>query len=137
MCSRLHPDAAPVDLVVVHLEAIDASAASLSAAERERAQRFCSASERCWYLAAHAMLRELLAERCGMAPASLDFVAGEHGKPALAGSPWQFSLSHREGLAVYAFALGRAVGVDLEPIRPFALADAVAQSAFPRRELKA
>jgi len=87
--------------------------------------------------AAHSLLRKLLGARLGEAPASLRFQRGKHGKPALPGARLQFSLSRSAGLAGYAFARGRSVGIDVEAIRPLADADAIAARVFPRREYQA
>lgn len=119
------------------LESIDARAASLSAAERERAARFRSNADRRRFIAAHSTLRELLGARSGSPPESLQLESGKHGKPVLAGSRLQFSLSRSGELAAYAFARGRAVGIDVEAIRPLAAADAIAAKTFPYREWRA
>lgn len=125
--ARLDPDGA----------AIDPRVASLSAQERERAARFRFHADRRRYIAAHSRLRELLGARCGSPPESLQLESGKHGKPALSGSRLQFSLSRSGGLAAYAFAWGRAVGIDVEAIRPLATADSVAARTFPPREWRA
>lgn len=108
-----------IDVIVAPLdvepESIEQGAASLSAAERERAARFRFDADRRRFVAAHSMLRALLAEREG------------RGR-------WCFSLSRSGELAAYAFARGGAVGIDVEAIQPLAQADAVAARIFPRRE---
>jgi 4'-phosphopantetheinyl transferase len=89
-------------------------AATLSAAERERAARFHSREhERRWAIA-HGALRTILAERLGCEPAAVEFRSGEHGKPELAGREPCFSLSHCDDLALVAVA-DAEVGVDVEP----------------------
>jgi 4'-phosphopantetheinyl transferase len=125
--ARVHPE----------LEAICRSAASLSAAERERAARFRFDADRRRFIVAHSTLRELLGARCGLPPGSLQLESGKHGRPVLAGSSLQFSLSHSGELLAYAFARSRAVGIDVEAIRPMAGADAIAARTFPRREWRA
>ncbi|HKX19635.1 MAG TPA: 4'-phosphopantetheinyl transferase superfamily protein [bacterium] len=56
-----------------------------------------------------------------MSPAVIEFCYGSSGKPSLGpcGSrhPLRFNLSHSEDTALYAVALGREVGVDIERIR--------------------
>lgn len=48
-------------------------------------------------------------------PRLLRFEAGRHGKPRLTGEDrLRFNLSHSGGVALYAFALDREVGVDVE-----------------------
>jgi 4'-phosphopantetheinyl transferase len=119
------------------LESIDLSVASLSAAERERAAWFRFDADRRRYIAAHSALRELLGARCGLPPESLQLESGKHGKPVLASGSLQFSLSRSRELVAYAFARGRAVGIDVEAIRPLPDADAIAARTFPRREWRA
>lgn len=54
-------------------------------------------------------------------PAELCFERGVYGKPRLFNPrvrDIRFNLSHSAGLAVYAVAVGREVGVDVEQIRP-------------------
>lgn len=69
---------------------------------------------------------------------SLRFNFGPQDKPSLEMqglSPRvNFNLSHSHGLAVYAFALGREVGVDVELIRPEFIGDDIAERYFSSRE---
>jgi 4'-phosphopantetheinyl transferase len=135
---RVHSVIEGVEIIVarVHpeLAAMEPSAGSLSRAERERAARFRFDADRRRFIVAHSTLRQLLGARCGALPESLRLEPGKDGKPLLAGSRLQFSLSRSGELAAYAFAWGRAVGIDVEAIRPLAAADAIAARAFPRRE---
>jgi 4'-phosphopantetheinyl transferase len=87
-------------------------------------------------LCARGLLRALLGRYLQQEPASLRFVVGEHGKPALVedtdGSPaaaprsstetsraprLSFNMSHSGRLALYAFSHAGAVGVDVEVAR--------------------
>ena len=90
----------------------------LSEEERRRASRFVRDVHRRRFVAAHGALRSILAAYVNAEPAALDFVSGEHGKPALrdvTGRPSvEFNLSHSDDLALVAVARARAVGVDLE-----------------------
>lgn len=102
-------------------EARAASSRSLlSDEERARAARFVREVHRRRFVVAHGALRIILAGYVGIEPASLTFVAGEHGKPALrsdhlTGRPAvEFNLSHSDDLALIAVAHARPVGVDLE-----------------------
>ena len=107
--------------------------------EKSRAARFRFARDRNHFIAARGILRELLGGYLHRSPAELEFDYGPSGKPALRtegpSSPVRFNLSHSHGLAVYAFALGREVGIDLEPIRPDFAADDIAGRYFSTREL--
>ena len=115
------PLAIPVELEVALLRA-DAAALlalsqCLSPAERERAGRFAFDRDRRRYIEARARLRDQLGLRLGVAPAEVEIAVGRHGKPALGGrqarSHWRFNVSHCEGVALYAFAQAREVGVDV------------------------
>jgi 4'-phosphopantetheinyl transferase len=69
----------------------------------------------------------------------VEFTYGAAGKPALflAGSEpsIHFNLSHSHGLAVYAFARRREVGIDVEAIRPKIARKEIADHSFSSREL--
>jgi len=93
----------------------------LSAAERERADRFVFDRDRIRYTIAHAMLRHLLSLYCGTSPQSLVFQAAATGKPSLQSAapalPLHFNLSHSEDRALLGVSLRRELGVDLERVR--------------------
>jgi 4'-phosphopantetheinyl transferase len=126
--------------LVVHSLEVDAGPLSglLSADERSRAGRFAFERDRRRYIVARARLRQLLGERLGVAPESLQFVYNPHGKPALARRPGQrdlrFNVAHCGEVAAYAFAGGREVGVDVEAVRELPDADDIAMRFFSRRE---
>jgi 4'-phosphopantetheinyl transferase len=113
--------------------------ATLSLEERARADRFHFANDRNRFVAARGLLRELLGKYLQQAPAALEFSYGQHGKPALAGkeasSGLCFNLSHSAGLAVYAIAKERNLGVDVEHVRPESAGDEIAQRYFSAREV--
>jgi 4'-phosphopantetheinyl transferase len=113
--------------------------AELTPDEKSRAARFRIARDRDHFIAARGILRELLGGYLHRFPADLEFDYGPSGKPALRtggpSSPLRFNLSHSHGLAVYAFALGREVGIDLESIRPDFAGDDIAGRYFSTREL--
>jgi 4'-phosphopantetheinyl transferase len=93
----------------------------LDGPERERAARFHREEDRRRFIAAHGLLRTLLGQYLDAPPERLQFRIGRWGKPALACGPElpdiRFSLSHSDHLALFAFARGREVGVDVECIR--------------------
>jgi 4'-phosphopantetheinyl transferase len=92
--------------------------AMLSAEERAVAAGFESLERRRAYVAAHAVLRVILAGIAGVAPNELVFRYGRRGKPELA-SPvedLQFNMSHSRDMVLVAVARGRRVGVDIEHI---------------------
>lgn len=118
--------------------ALRAMSAWLSDEERRRASRLRADAHQRRFIVARARLRALLAARLGEPPQTLELVRGRNGKPALGprhdASGWRFNLSHSEEVALYAFARGREVGVDVEALRPMAEADAIAARFFSARE---
>lgn len=113
--------------------------ATLSADEKARAERFRFAKDKNHYTVARGLLRELLGKYLQQAPDSLEFSYGPHGKPALAGknasSGISFNLSHSFGLAVYAFAKGRDLGIDVERVQPESAGEDIARRFFSPREV--
>ena len=101
----------------------------LDKAERYRAARFHFEKDRQHYIAARGLLRELVADKLGTSPASIQFAYGAHGKPAVAqraldGRALHFNLSHSAGWAMFACAWEREVGIDLESTSRLAPDDA-------------
>jgi 4'-phosphopantetheinyl transferase len=119
-------------------EAVRALAPLLSDAERQRASRFVFDRDRRRFIVARARLRRLLSARLDVQPESVEFVYGTHGKPALArrfaDSDLRFNVSHSDDVAVYAFGLGREIGIDVETIRVIRDADDIAAQFFSSRE---
>jgi 4'-phosphopantetheinyl transferase len=112
---------------------------TLCAAEAARAARFHFPRDRNYFIAGRGILRTLLGSYLRRPPESLKFIYGPQDKPALEiqdpSSPVNFNLSHSYGLAVYAFALGREVGIDVELIRPEFTGNDIAERYFSPREL--
>ena len=102
----------------------------LSDAERERAARFRFERDRRRFIVARARLREELAARLGVRPEAVRFAYGDNGKPRLADHALQFSVSHCDDVALFAFSKTAEVGVDIEAIRPVREADAIAIQFF-------
>jgi 4'-phosphopantetheinyl transferase len=126
------------DIVVTRLhtepDAVRASARLLSLEERRRADRYLFARDRNMFIAGRAMLRELLGKRLDADPASLRLAHGRHGKPSVADSDLHFNMSRSQDLAVFAFAAGREIGVDVETIRFMCDADDIVARFFSRFE---
>ena len=111
---------------------------TLAPDEQARASRFYFARDREHFIVARGVLRAVLGCYLHRAPEYLAFCYGDHGKPGLARQcdedAIRFNVSHSRGLALYAVARGRQVGIDIEHIR-FDLAVAeIAKRFFPRRE---
>jgi 4'-phosphopantetheinyl transferase len=96
-------------------------------AERQRAARFVRPDDGRRYLASHAALRSVLGSRDV-------WIAGAHGKPALASPPPHFNLSRRDGVALIGISATHDIGVDVEPLRAMADANELAQLHFTPRE---
>ena len=111
----------------------------LSSGETQRAARFVRPVDRCRYIAAHGILRQLLGGYLGLAPAGLEFVANDFGKPSLAPgagrTPLSFNLTHSGDVILYVFGDGRHVGVDVEAIRTDLNIMELAQGQFSPQEI--
>ncbi|MCG6497859.1 4'-phosphopantetheinyl transferase superfamily protein [Kitasatospora sp. A2-31] len=85
-------------------------------------------------------VRQLVAERLGVAPTELGWRYGRHGKPepvdgrGPAGGRLGVSWSASGALAVLALAERRQVGADVEEIRDARVASRIAHRYFPGRE---
>lgn len=118
----------------------------LSTDERQRADRFHFQRDRGHFVAARGGLREILGRYTGATPQSLRFSYDSFGKPSLSdpppgvaagGTPLHFNVSHSGGVALYAVAAGREVGVDVERVREdFAGLD-IARNFFSPHEVAA
>lgn len=114
---------------------------TLSTDERARADRFYFEKDRQHFTAGRGVLRSLLARYLHREPGEIQFVYSDRGKPSLvpALNPEQleFNVSHSNGVALYAFTRDRAVGIDLEYIRPMEDAQQLAQRFFCPSEYEA
>jgi 4'-phosphopantetheinyl transferase len=108
--------------------------------ETARADRFLMEVHRNRFIAARALLRDLLAGYLGQPPGAIRFAYNEWGKPALApglvARDLRFNLSHSQDLAMYAFVLERDVGVDIEMIRADIANERIAENFFSRWEVE-
>jgi 4'-phosphopantetheinyl transferase len=111
---------------------------TLAPDEMRRARRFHFLEDRHHYIAGRGILRALLGAYLGRPPSELSFGYNAFGKPVLAGEPsLRFNLSHSRGLALYAVAWGREVGVDVEHVRPDFAGEAIARRFFSAPEVAA
>lgn len=120
------------------LDAIDAVeiAQVLSNAERDRASRFRFEIHRDRFIAARGALRYALGAVLEVAPKSLEFAYGEHGKPELKpSSEVHFNLSHSDQRAIVAVTREAAVGVDVERNNPERGRAEIARRFFAEREI--
>ena len=135
---QVHLWMAGLDLDPRRLQAL---LSTLSENEWVRADRFRFERDRLRFIASRGILRTILASYQEQKPDKLRFRYGAYGKPYLCrgsgSADLRFNLSHSGGLALYAIALGREVGVDLERVRPWSVARGVAARFFSARENEA
>jgi 4'-phosphopantetheinyl transferase len=127
----------------VRPEAIQSSSATLallSDDERQQQQRYLSPLKRHEHLATRVLVRSLLGDALGVAPASLQFVHNEWGRPALvpasSSAPVHFNLSHTDGLIVCLVSSQYQVGVDTELLARAPELLALGSDVFAAKELK-
>lgn len=111
----------------------------LSEDEQTRAGRFYFRKDRERFIVARGLLRSILGCYLNIEPGHVRFEYGAYGKPALApelgAQGIRFNLSHSDGLALYAIARGREVGVDVEQLRPDFAGSEIAKRFFSAREV--
>ncbi|HZG52707.1 MAG TPA: 4'-phosphopantetheinyl transferase superfamily protein, partial [Pyrinomonadaceae bacterium] len=112
---------------------------TLAPDESAKAARYHFPRDRDHYIAARGLLRQLLGRYLAQPPHALRFAYGAYGKPSLDGATaaadLRFNLSHSHELALYAFARGREVGIDIEHIRADFADDDIAARFFSAREV--
>lgn len=101
----------------------------LSEPERARRARIQHPRAMAEFLAGRRLIRDILGQVLGVAPAAVNLVENRYGALSLDpsyASPWQFNLSHTDGLLALALSRQR-IGVDVEwisrPGRTVELAD--------------
>ena len=132
-----------VDVVVLRMDigadAVAKAVQILSSEERLRVARYAIARDGQRFAVGRGRLRTLLGARLGMDPARVEIGYGPNGKPALAGSSatsgLRFNSARSGDLAVFAFAYGRELGVDVEAVCCLRDADEIARRHFSRHEL--
>jgi 4'-phosphopantetheinyl transferase len=109
--------------------------ATLDDVERARANRLRGELLRRRFVVGRGALRTILAGYLGGEPARIALAYGTHGKPSLAEADGlEFNLAHSGGLGLCAVVSGRAVGVDLEALRPMENAERIIGRYFTPRE---
>jgi 4'-phosphopantetheinyl transferase len=126
-----------VDLDRPHA-ALEELAACLIAEERQRADRFVREVDRRRFTVSHAVLRMLLGRYLNLPPEHVEMSIAPGGKPELTRASGtscpRFNLSHSERLALIALTMDRAVGVDVEHVRPMTDVKNIVERYFAPRE---
>ena len=86
----------------------------LSADEHARATRFRFGADRTRWIRGRSLLRLLLGRYLDADPSRIRIELSANGKPEVRGSPVSFNLAHSGDLALYAFAPGCEIGIDVE-----------------------
>jgi 4'-phosphopantetheinyl transferase len=108
----------------------------LSEDERARAERYRIPHPHYQFVSTRGILRKILSQYVGTPAAYLRIESNLQGKPTLAGlsyPPLQFNVSHSKGMALLAFTVEHAVGIDVEKIdRAINIKDIAARFFSPR-----
>ena len=111
-------------------------AASLSCLEQRRLSAYRLAADKERFLLGRGSLRRLLGLWLGLPPEAVPLETGPRGKPHCACGP-AFNLSHSGDLILLAAHASRAVGVDVERLRPSLHWQAIANRMLPPPERQA
>ncbi len=106
--------------------------------ERERADRFRVEKPRVQFVITRGLLRLTLGKILGIAPRNVPIGYAGAGKPVLENnfSDLHFNVTHTDGLALIALAR-RAIGIDVERVRPMANQEGLVVRFFSRVEQEA
>jgi 4'-phosphopantetheinyl transferase len=133
---EIHLWSVPLD---VGTSVVTSLAQTLAPDEIERARRLRHALDRWRFVTRRAVLRLLLARYLGTEPWAVRLRSDEFGKLAVVSDPENtnppdFSISASAGLALYAFAAGVSVGIDVERVERSVSYDDVARRYFTPSE---
>lgn len=113
-------------------------AVNLSLDERQRAERFYFERDKKKFIACRGLLRVILSLYLKKEPHQLEFAYSPQGKPELKKIDSEkslcFNVSHSQDLAVFAIALNRSIGIDLEYLRPIPNIQQLAERFFSPSE---
>ena len=121
--------------VLVSEELLAQLPAVLDENDEERARRLVFPEHRVHFRCVRTVLRLLLATYLATEPDHVRLVYGPHGKPGVDGL--RFNISHSGELAVLAFTLLPAVGIDVEELREIPSAITIARHYFSGAEQRA
>jgi len=112
----------------------------LTTGERDHAARFRFTRDRLAFALGRVLVRRTLSQ-FGTAPTGgWQFASNAYGKPELTGSPGapplRFNISHCAGMVTAGFALGRDIGVDVEPVARSGAGAEIARTCFAAAEIR-
>jgi len=114
---------------------------TLAPDEQARATRFIFDKHKRRFSVGRGILRSLLGNYLALPPDQINFNYTKHGKPYLPPvqnpTDLRFNLSHSGELALFAFTIGRDLGIDIEQIRPDRSTRDIAERFFAPREVDA
>jgi len=125
------------DAVVTSLQS------TLAPDETARAARIRRTQDRDRYVAARGVLRAILGRYLDIEPRRVRFEYNTHGKPSVklpvapGSCTVSFNVSHSHGMALFAIAGERAVGMDVELVRPEVAMQNIPEHFFSRDEAAA
>ena len=114
---------------------------TLSSDEQERADRYPIELGKNRFIVRRGLIRTIIGCNLGIEPAAVQFHHPPGGKPFIEHRSDKgkllFSISHSDGLALYAIAWNREIGADLERVRLLDEAEVIAQRFFSTNEVEA
>ncbi len=113
---------------------VEAFNQSLSADERTRAARLRTEEQQRRFTTARGTLRALAGGYLSCDPELVQLRTDERGKPCLADEALAFNLSHAGSMGLFAFALRRRIGIDVESASRRVAADRIAERFLAESE---
>ena len=126
---RVHLDMSPRQAALYRID--------LSEDERARAERYRFPHHQYQFISTRGILRSLVGRYVGIPPGTLRFENNVQGKPSLIEPPHpslQFNVSHTSGMALLAFTVEQAVGIDVEQVNRNVSDQDIATRYFSPRE---
>ncbi len=120
---------------------IQALSEVLAPDERQRSGRFHFRKDHDQFIVGRAVLRQILSGYLKTLPERIRFSYGQYGKPALVEErdydSLSFNVSHSHGVALYAVARARRIGLDVELLREDIATPTIAARFFSSKEVAA
>jgi 4'-phosphopantetheinyl transferase len=111
---------------------------TLSETERMRADKYKFPKDRYRCIIRNGVLRILISFYLSIGPEKIRFNTNQYGKPSIENRHrdilLNFNLSHSNEMVLFAFTLGRRIGVDIEYMKPLKDMNSVIESNFSSNE---